>query len=195
MKPSIQQKFVSFILVIVSSQFLLFGISNTAIAYSNISEKEILRLVNEQRQNNGLSPLSINSQLQSAAENKAQYLLDNNLFGHDVDQRTFSSWIKDANYKYSLIGENLATNFYSNKDLINAWLSSDSHRANILEKYFIETGISIKEKNGKIIIVQIFGRPNINPIELEKTIGNHLSECLIKYFSKPIKQKTFIEVV
>jgi len=189
MKNNIIKKIASLILIISSSQFLCFEMTNISFAKTSISENGILKLVNNEREKVGLTPLSINSKLQESAEAKAKYLLDNNLFDHNTKDKNFSLWIKEAGYKYSIIGENLATDFYSDEEVVNAWIKSSGHKENILNNY-TETGISVQEKNGKILIVQIFGRPDTSPVEIEQTIGNHISECLIIY-SQNIKQKGF----
>lgn len=199
MKEKIVKILRIFIILIVSTELLFFGnlqitIADIPIPQSetelnikgqkiDISERTIFELVNEQRKKNNISPLIINQKLVQAANNKADDLLKNKYFGHDsVDgKKTFSTWIKETGYQYSFVGENLASNFKNNTSIIKAWLNSLSHKENLLNKNFTETGIAVKN-NGKII-VQIFGRPMNNPIPLEETIGSHISEILILYIN------------
>jgi len=153
----------------------------TAQAESSISEKGIFELMNQIRKENNLNPLKINYQLQQAAENKAQYLFRNNYFDHESKdgQKTFSYWIKETGYEYSFVGENLATNFKNNQNLVQAWMDSPSHQENLLNENYLETGIAVY----KNIIVQIFGRPAEMPMSIQETIGNHISENLILYIN------------
>jgi len=62
-------------------------------------------------------------------------------------------------YEYRVMGENLARNYTDAGSIIKAWMNSPSHRANILDKEFRETGIGIATaKDGTIYVVQVFGR-------------------------------------
>ncbi len=194
MKKIVSNKIYVLILVISLSQFLFLKIPNIVFAKSTISQNKILTLVNQERAKNGLNPLLVNVQLEIAANNKAQYLLDNDLFEHNTKNKMFREWIKETDYKYSIIGENLATNFYSEESIMDAWMNSNGHRDNILDNY-TDTGIGIKEKNGKILVVQIFGRPDTNSIDIEKTIGNHISECLLIYLNNSSIKQNNINLV
>lgn len=169
------------ILLIISTQWLSLGQIKIAVAKENISATQIFNLINKERIKRNIPPLTLNNKLIQAAKNKAKDLADKKYFDHNSPNgKQFSSWIKETNYKYSFIGENLAINFQTEETTINAWMKSESHKENILEKNFTETGIAITTNNeGKIIIVQIFGRPESDPITLEETIKNHISEVMI----------------
>lgn len=167
-------------LLVITSTCLFFTGINTAVAYDNISSNKILELVNKERINNNSKPLRTNNELMKAAHNKAQYLIDNNVFEHNSNNKQFSQWIKESGYNYSFIGENLAENFKDNDSTIKAWLESSSHKENMLNNNFTETGIAVIQKNNRIIVVQIFGRPISKELSLDKTIKNHISENIIK---------------
>jgi uncharacterized protein YkwD len=168
------------IILIISTQWTYIGNTPIVIAKENISSAEIFKLVNKEREKINISKLTLNNKLIQAAKNKAKSLIDQEYFDHNSpDGKQFSTWIKDTGYKYSFIGENLAINFQNDKSIIDAWMKSESHKENILEENFTETGIAILNDNGKIIIVQIFGRPETKPITLEQTIKNHISEIII----------------
>ncbi|MBW6441050.1 hypothetical protein K0B03_03400, partial [Patescibacteria group bacterium] len=71
---------------------------------------------------------------------------------------------KDVNYEYISIGENIALgNFKDDQTLVQAWMDSPGHRANILNTSYTEIGIAVKkgsyENHQMWIGVQIFGRP------------------------------------
>jgi uncharacterized protein YkwD len=150
---------VNSLLVMLLGIFLLPSFANSTV----ISEDSIVRLVNYERIKKGLEPLTTNEKLTSAAQKKAEDIFKNNFFGHTIADRTFSSWIKDEKYEYSYIGENLAIDFISSEGAINAWLDSPTHKQNLLNDRFKETGVAVldgkfKDKN-TILIVQIFGTP------------------------------------
>ena len=71
-------------------------------------------------------------------------------------------WFRKNGYSYIYAGENLAIHFFDSKDLVQAWLDSPSHRANILNKNFSNIGVGISkglyEGKETIFIVQLFGK-------------------------------------
>ena len=134
-----------------------------------IESTEILKLINQEREQYNLPKLQTNDKLMQAAQNKAQDLITKQYFSHSSpDGRSFSSWIKLQNYEYVRVGENLAIFFTDNEKLVNAWLNSDLHRQNILNPYYQDTGISTMTGNfqGKetFVVVQIFGQPHSTSI-------------------------------
>ena len=168
------------ILFVISTKLFFFNSVNMAIAEPNISERTIFELVNKERIKNNIAPLTFNNKLTQSAINKVKDLVENNYFDHSSeDGKTFSSWIKESGYEYSFIGENLAKDFYNNESIIKAWLKSPGHKENILNRDFTETGIAVYDN----VVVQIFGRPELMPLSLEKTIGDHLSENFILYIN------------
>ncbi len=72
--------------------------------------------------------------------------------------------IQKAGYNYIIVGENLALGGFKNdKDLVDAWMASPGHRANILNKNYTEIGVASEEGmyNGQKVSIsaQIFGKP------------------------------------
>lgn len=131
---------------------------------ANISPAEVVRLTNEQRTQNGLSPLSLNSTLSSAAQAKGQDMLAKGYWAHFAPDGT-SPWSFFVNfgYKYRYAGENLARDFSDAPSAVSAWMNSPSHRENILNPNYKEVGIGVVEGNlagtDTTIIVQFFGTP------------------------------------
>ena len=105
----------------------------------------ILGQVNYQRNANGLGKVSLNSQLNSAAATKAKHMADNNYFSHTApDGTTDFFFISQAGYSYQAAGINLAMGeFGTSKGLVDAWMNSPGHRANILASFGREIGIGI----------------------------------------------------
>jgi hypothetical protein len=150
---------VNSLLLMLVGIFLLPSFANS----SSITEDNIIRLVNYERIKKGLGVLTTNPLLTTAAIKKANDIFKNKYFGHTIADRAFSSWIKDEKYEYSYIGENLAIDFISSEGAISAWLDSPTHKQNLLNERFRETGVAILDgkfqDKDTILIVQIFGTP------------------------------------
>ncbi len=137
-----------------------------------ISDLELLNLTNYERTQNGLPPLSMNSQLSEAAQKKSGHMFANNYWAHFAPDGT-SPWdfIKGVGYEYSYAGENLAKGFTTSSDAVAAWMKSPTHKANILASQYEDVGFSVEEGRlqgeDTILIVQEFGAhensPAVNP--------------------------------
>jgi hypothetical protein len=131
-------------------------------AIADISINELLTFTNQKRQENGLPSLSSNSQLEAAAMKKAEDMFAKNYWAHNAPDGT-TPWffIKEAGYNYVYAGENLARGFNSANDVVNAWMASPSHRANLLSKNYKDVGFAVKSGtlNGEntFLVVQEFG--------------------------------------
>jgi uncharacterized protein YkwD len=138
--------------------------------FTSINPSKIIELSNQERGRKGQKELVANQLLTKAAYLKAQAILDAQQFDHNAGGKKFSSWIKEAGYEYSFIGENLAMDFMSSEGVVQGWLDSPSHRANLLSAEFNEIGVAVVEGmlDGKrsTIIVQVFGRPPLATIAL-----------------------------
>jgi len=112
----------------------------------------VLCLINHQRAQNGELPLAVDSRLQSAAESHDEELLSANYFAHvapsgvtPVDRIRSTGYIPGPEFGY-LIGENLAWGTLSlstPQSIVEAWMASPEHRANILESRYLDTGIAV----------------------------------------------------
>ena len=105
-------------------------------------EKEVVRLVNEARRNNGIVELTYNWELSRVARYKSQDMRDNSYFSHTSP--TYGSpfkMIKSFGISYKTAGENIARGQASPSAVVNAWMSSPGHRANILNPSFTEIGV------------------------------------------------------
>ena len=153
------------------------------VAYlSSISPETIIELSNQERISNGLSPLTANQYLSQAAYNKAFAIFENQRFEHNFDDRRFSAWVREVNYKYKYVGENLAIDFVSSEGVVNAWILSPTHYDNIINEIFTEIGVAVIEDSfnneTSIVVVQIFGTPLKNNFSLnsiskpQNTISN-----------------------
>lgn len=105
-------------------------------------EKEVVKLVNEARRNNGIGELTYNWELSRVARYKSQDMRDNSYFSHTSP--TYGSpfrMIKSFGISYKTAGENIARGQASPAAVVSAWMSSPGHRANILNPSFTEIGV------------------------------------------------------
>lgn len=105
-------------------------------------ENEVIRLVNEIRVKNGLNALEADWELSRVARYKSQDMKDNNYFSHTspVYGSPFEM-IKHFGLSYKSAGENIAKGQTSPQAVVNAWMNSSGHRANILNKSYTKIGV------------------------------------------------------
>lgn len=159
---------------------------------ANITPSEIIRLTNEERAANGLSAVTENSLLDSAALAKGNDMLAKGYWAHFAPDGTSPwSFFVDFGYKYRYAGENLARDFSDAGSAVDAWMNSPSHKENILNPKYQEVGIGVVE--GKLsgvnttIIVQFFGAPATSApaipiVKAEVSVAAPLKEPLSQAF-------------
>ena len=137
--------------------FIVFATS--ANAYSPpLTADKILALVNSDRKTYGLNPVALNPTLNLAASAKAYDMIAFDYFSHiSPDGIKPWHWFKSLGYNYVYAGENLAHGFYSADELQQSWMSSETHRANILSPFYSEMGLAIVKTEETTLIVQFFG--------------------------------------
>ncbi len=105
-------------------------------------EKEVVRLVNEIRAKNGLKPLTENWELSRVARYKAQDMHDKKYFSHTSP--TYGSpftMIKNFGISYRTAGENIAMGYKTPQAVVDGWMNSAGHRANILNANYTQIGV------------------------------------------------------
>lgn len=126
----------------------------------NSNEKEVFDLINQQRTNQGLTALKIDSETQRVARIKAQDMVDNNYFSHNspIYGSPFEM-LQSFKISYKTAGENIAGNS-SNSGAVTAWMNSSGHKANILNSSYNYTGIGVvsSPKYGKIFVQLFIGK-------------------------------------
>jgi len=114
------------------------GTDSTVMAY----EQEVVRLVNQERAKNGLKALTYDWQLGRVARYKSQDMRDNGYFSHTspVYGSPFQM-MKSFGISYKTAGENIARGQATPRAVVDAWMSSSGHRANILNSSFTHIGV------------------------------------------------------
>ena len=105
-------------------------------------ETEVIRLVNEIRLENGLNPLTAHWELSRVARYKSQDMADNRYFSHTSP--TYGSpfqMIKAFGLSYRTAGENIAMGYSTPQAVVDGWMNSSGHRANILNASYTQIGV------------------------------------------------------
>lgn len=121
------------------------------------TELEILRLVNIERNKEGLSSLKLGDTLTQVATLKSQDMADNNYFNH-ISPTYGTPWemMKQFGIKYTLAGENIAYGYGSPEAVMIGWMNSPGHRSNILNPRFGTLGVGFVVGNGRPYWTQMF---------------------------------------
>jgi uncharacterized protein YkwD len=156
---------------------------STIEANATLTKSGVIQLTNQNRKENGnLIVLTENNKLDQSAEIKMKDLFAKQYFEHVSPTGVSVSNLADqVSYDYIVIGENLAMgDFTSNKDLVDAWMASPGHRANILNKRYIEIGVAVGRGmyQGREVwmAVQHFGAPK----SLCSTIDESLHQKILQ---------------
>ena len=120
--------------------------------------KEVIRLINEEREKNNLAPVVYDSKLTQIAIIKAQDMVKRNYFEH-VSPYYGAPWDLATlfDYSYTSFGENIARYYESPETVVKAWMLSPSHRDNIMKEHYTNTGVAIsQDSKGNYYWVQMF---------------------------------------
>lgn len=105
-------------------------------------EQEVIRLVNEIRAENGLKALTYDWELSRVARFKSQDMKDNRYFSHTSPvYGTPFEMIKSFGISYRTAGENIARGYATPQAVVNGWMNSPGHRANILNAGYTRIGV------------------------------------------------------
>lgn len=125
--------------------------------YCTSEEWEVLRLVNKERMQKGLNPLSTYEKLQDVCDVRAEELVTK--FDHTRPNGSdFSTVLKEGGISYNAAGENIAAGYATPNDVMSGWMNSPGHRANILGSQWTHIGVGYKavNKDYRYYWVQVF---------------------------------------
>lgn len=140
-----------------SQESIILKVDDFVFSIDEVSEKEMLRLVNEERKKRGINELDLRDELVPVARNHAQDMWERQYFGHvSPEGEDVGGRLEKANISYGIAGENLAlapTVQTANTGLMN----SEGHKRNILDPEFKRLGIGVIDNGiyGKMF-VQVF---------------------------------------
>lgn len=115
-------------------------------ANSTVQADEVLKLVNQERAKVGLKALTLSPELTNVATVKAKDMRDKGYFDHTSP--TYGSpfdMMSKFGIKYSSAGENIAAGQKTPQEVMNSWMNSSGHRANILNKDYEQLGVGYVE--------------------------------------------------
>lgn len=138
----IVKKILEIVLLIVLF-VALFILSTVLAKAAPITDQNVENLINEERIQRGITPLKVNSELDSAAFSKSQDMIKHQYFEHYALGLSPWDFITGQGYEYLYAGENLAMDFQTSEGMVNAWMNSKTHRDNILNPDYNEMGIGI----------------------------------------------------
>lgn len=107
-------------------------------------EDEVWGIVNDERASNGLPSLSRDPDLDAIAQGHSDHMRDVGIMAHDgIGDGTMADRYADAGYTYLAAGENVARGQSTPAAVMNAWMNSPGHRANILSDNFNRLGVGL----------------------------------------------------
>lgn len=160
--------------MLITAGFVLGGIINgpgkLLGSQVNISSTSLLAVTNRQRTDDNEAALSLNPKLMSAAQTKANDMVNRNYWSHDTpDGKLPWSFMIAAGYSYQMAGENLAYGFADANSVISGWMNSPEHRANILNSGYQDVGFGtssspdFNHSGPQTIVVAMYGRSSTAP--------------------------------
>ena len=118
------------------------GSSRPAEAATVSVQNQVIQLVNVQRAKVGCRALVLDARLSRAAQAHSIDMAKRRYFSHtSLDGRTFAQRIRAQGYTCSLIGENIAAGYPTPKAVMDAWMKSPGHKANILSCRYKAIGV------------------------------------------------------
>ncbi len=134
---------------------------------SDISVDQVVSQTNQQRATAGLQPVTHSDVLSKAAAGKARDMFTNQYWAH-TSPTGKEPWdfMASVQYSYTIAGENLARDFMDTNAMVQAWMASPTHRANIMNGRYKDIGVAVV--NGQLdgvettLVVQMFGDPTVS---------------------------------
>jgi hypothetical protein len=124
----------------------------------------VVEKTNEARAEMSALPLQRSAVLDEAAKLKAEHMAKGEYFAHySPDGVSPWYWFEKVGYLYAHAGENLAVHFTDSKKVVDAWMDSPTHRANIENLNYLEIGVGTAkgrfDGHDTVFVVQLFGTP------------------------------------
>lgn len=115
---------------------------NTTYLQNNSYIEQVLSLVNQERKKAGVNPLSLNVEICNVAQIKAEDMNKNNYFSHtSPNYGTPFQMLNTYGINYNYAGENIAKGQKTPEAVVSAWMNSEGHKANILNKNYTQLGV------------------------------------------------------
>ena len=146
------------------------NLAQNVLGLVTVSPSDVIFFVNKARTEEKSSQLKTNTLLQRVAEMRAQTILKNQNFSHQdpYDHISLDTVMPKSGYSFSYASENIGLGEQSAESFVQGFLSSPSHRQNLLDKNLKDTGVGVAQ--GKFgdrdvtIVVQVFATPTQAPV-------------------------------
>ncbi|MBE5981646.1 MAG: CAP domain-containing protein [Paenibacillaceae bacterium] len=132
------------------------GNTNNGSTTNKTYTQQVVDLVNAERAKAGLAPLTIDANVEKAANVRANEIQTS--FDHvRPNGSSFSTALREQSVNFQGAGENIAWGQKTPEEVMNAWMNSAGHRANILNKNFTHIGVgNLQNSAGTQYWVQLF---------------------------------------
>jgi uncharacterized protein YkwD len=146
---------------------ILFAASSAASA-AEITAETVLAEMNVHRATAGLPPLRHDERLLRAADSRMRDMEELSYWAHvGPDGRSPFMTIRPQGYEFQYAGENLAAGFETAELLVQSWMESKGHRANVLSPLYQDCGVAVIDgattgrSTGRSVVV-LFARPMVS---------------------------------
>ncbi|WP_182102724.1 CAP domain-containing protein [Niallia taxi] len=107
-------------------------------------QEQVVKLVNAERAKHGLKPLVHRADIKNVAQKKAEDMINSNYFSHtSPNYGSPFDMLKTFGVSYQAAGENIAKGQKTPEEVMNAWMNSSGHRANILKPEYDSIGVGL----------------------------------------------------
>lgn len=143
-------------------------------------QKNIIDLTNDLREQKGIPLLDREKKLYTSSQLKADDMVARDYFDHvSPDGQGLAYFLGQAGYEYRVAGENLGMGFFQASDLVQAWINSPTHYANLIDTDYDEIGIGLAmgeyEGMPTVYVAQHFGRPSSRGVVAGTVITDQIS--------------------
>lgn len=131
---------------------------------ASLTPASVITAINQERQRLNLPELVTDQRLVQASKEKIADMAANHYIDH-VNPAGDMPWdyLDAAGYPYRTAGENIGKDFFNTSAVMNAWMASDTHHANIVSIAFKDIGAAIGTVDGHMVITTMFGATTLTP--------------------------------
>lgn len=128
---------------------------------SGYAESQMIYLINTIRSSHGLQLLNPNPVLNSIARSRSQDMINRNYFSHYTPEgKNIFNILVENGIMYACAAENLShaspPSWGSPESVINSWMSSSAHRANLLNPHYGQIGLGIIDSGNRRVVTLVF---------------------------------------
>lgn len=139
---------------------------------ANLDEKLVFKLVNDEREKMGLTLLVWDDNLLKSATNKIDDMCEKKYWAHtSPDGKEPWSFIK-AVTDYGEAGENLGKDFVNASELVRSWMTSPTHKENIIKGVYRKSAVAIKRCDLYGVSTQLIVQHFTSPPVVNSTVVN-----------------------